>query len=82
MKCDSRASFLAHTFANTCLGREPKAKVPTLKLPFKFKRFKRIVHIHAISMVNGHKMTNCPNFTEMHKIFEGKNASSSFMEKW
>jgi hypothetical protein len=29
MKCDSRASFWAHTFASPCLGREPKAKVAT-----------------------------------------------------
>jgi len=27
MKCDSRASFLAHTFTSPCLGHEPKAKV-------------------------------------------------------
>jgi hypothetical protein len=29
MKCDSWASFLAHTFASLCLGHEPKAKVAT-----------------------------------------------------
>jgi len=34
MKCDSRASFLAHTFASPCLGREPKARLRTLKLIF------------------------------------------------
>jgi len=27
MKCDSRASYLALTFASPCLGCEPKAKV-------------------------------------------------------
>jgi hypothetical protein len=27
MKCDSRASLLARTFASPCLGREPKAKI-------------------------------------------------------
>jgi len=32
MKCDSRASFLARTFASPCLGHEPKAKVMTLKI--------------------------------------------------
>ncbi len=26
MKCDSRASFLAHTFTSLYFGREPKAK--------------------------------------------------------
>jgi len=26
-KCDSWASFLAHTFTSPCLGQEPKAKV-------------------------------------------------------
>jgi hypothetical protein len=26
----SRASLLAHTFANPCLGREPKARVATV----------------------------------------------------
>jgi hypothetical protein len=30
MKCDSRASLLAHTFASPCLGREPKVRVTTL----------------------------------------------------
>jgi hypothetical protein len=30
MRCDSRGSLLAHTFASPCLGREPKAKVATL----------------------------------------------------
>jgi hypothetical protein len=29
MKCDSRASLLACTFASSYLGREPKAKVMT-----------------------------------------------------
>jgi hypothetical protein len=32
MKCDSWASFLAHTFINPCLGNKPKAKVVTLVL--------------------------------------------------
>jgi hypothetical protein len=27
MKCDSRASLLAHTFTSPCLGRKPKARV-------------------------------------------------------
>jgi hypothetical protein len=30
MKCDSRASFLIHTFASPCLGHEPKARVATI----------------------------------------------------
>jgi hypothetical protein len=30
MKCDSRASFLAHTFVSPFFGREPKARVTTL----------------------------------------------------
>jgi hypothetical protein len=30
MKCDSRASFFACTFASPCLGHEPKARVVTL----------------------------------------------------
>jgi hypothetical protein len=29
MKCDSRASFLAHTFVSPCFVRKPKAKVAT-----------------------------------------------------
>jgi hypothetical protein len=29
MKCDSRASFLAHTFVSLCFGREFKARVAT-----------------------------------------------------
>jgi hypothetical protein len=32
MKCDSWVSFLARTFANPCLGREPKARVVTSHL--------------------------------------------------
>jgi hypothetical protein len=27
MKCDSRVSFLAHTFASPCFCNEPKARV-------------------------------------------------------
>jgi len=27
MRCDSRASLLARTFASPCFGREPKARV-------------------------------------------------------
>ncbi len=30
MKCDSRASHLARTFASPCFGRKPKARVATL----------------------------------------------------
>ncbi len=33
MRCDSRASFMACTFASHCIGREPKAKVATSYLP-------------------------------------------------
>ncbi len=29
MKCDSRASFLARTYASPCFGREPKVRVTT-----------------------------------------------------
>jgi hypothetical protein len=29
MKCDSQASFLAHTFSSLCLGLKPKARVAT-----------------------------------------------------
>jgi len=29
MKCDSQASLLAHTLANPCLGRKPKARIAT-----------------------------------------------------
>jgi hypothetical protein len=29
MRCDSWASFLAHTLVSPCLGREPKARVAT-----------------------------------------------------
>jgi hypothetical protein len=29
IKCDSRASLLACTFASPCLGHEPKARVAT-----------------------------------------------------
>jgi len=32
MKCDSRVSLLAHTFASPCLGRKPKAKVATCSI--------------------------------------------------
>jgi hypothetical protein len=34
MKCDSRTSLLACTFASTCLGRELKAKVTTYMYQF------------------------------------------------
>jgi len=34
MKCDSRASLLAHTFASPSFGREPKAKVVTTHLTY------------------------------------------------
>jgi len=30
MKCDSRTSLMAHTFASPCFGREPKARVATM----------------------------------------------------
>jgi hypothetical protein len=32
MKCGSRASFLARTFANLCLGCKPKVKASRLKI--------------------------------------------------
>jgi len=38
MKCDSRASLLAHTFTSPCFGRKPKAKVVTLVTPVKNRR--------------------------------------------
>ncbi len=31
-------------------------------------------HIYAL---NGHKMTDCPKFVDMQKMFQGKNASNS-----
>jgi hypothetical protein len=32
MKCDFRASLLAHTFASLCFGHKPKARVATISL--------------------------------------------------
>jgi len=32
MRCESRASLLAHTLASPCFGHEPKARVATLGL--------------------------------------------------
>jgi hypothetical protein len=32
MKCDSQPSHLARTFVSPCLGRDPKARVATIKL--------------------------------------------------
>ncbi len=32
MKCDSRVSRLAHTFASVCLGCEPKVRVVTINI--------------------------------------------------
>jgi hypothetical protein len=34
MKCDSRASLLAHTFASPCFGHEPEVRVATFKVFF------------------------------------------------
>jgi len=36
VRCDSRASLLAHNFANPCFGREPKARVVTNESSKKF----------------------------------------------
>jgi hypothetical protein len=33
MKCDTRASFLACTFASSCFDRKPKVKVATSIVP-------------------------------------------------
>jgi hypothetical protein len=32
MKCESQASFLAHTFASPCLGHKPNVRVMTILL--------------------------------------------------
>jgi hypothetical protein len=37
MKCDSRASFLAHTFASLCFSRELNVRVMTNKFNSKMK---------------------------------------------
>jgi hypothetical protein len=34
MKCDSQASLLTRTFANPCLGCEPKVRVATFDFSF------------------------------------------------
>jgi len=36
MKCDSWASFLAHTFASPCFDHEPRVRVVILILIFEF----------------------------------------------
>ncbi len=41
MKCDSQASLLACTFASSCFGREPKARVATHHL------FVDLLHTHT-----------------------------------
>jgi len=40
MKCDSRASLLAHTLASSCLGHEPKARVATSGVTLSHKSHK------------------------------------------
>jgi hypothetical protein len=44
MKCDSRASFLARTFASPCLGHKPKVRVAKVTTNKKVK--KKFVRVH------------------------------------
>jgi hypothetical protein len=37
MRCDSRASLLAHNLASPCLGREPKARIVTIIVTWKLE---------------------------------------------
>lgn len=40
------------------------------------KGFKNNSHAYHIYGLNGHKMTDYPNFAKMQKMFQGENASS------
>jgi hypothetical protein len=52
MKCDSRASLLAHTFASPCLGHKPKARVVTL--PFEVHTNVNDYTINGVFMQDEH----------------------------
>jgi len=48
MKHDSRASLLAHTFANPCFRREPKVKVT---IDFKDKRVNAQLSVSTLTKI-------------------------------
>jgi hypothetical protein len=58
MKCDFQASFLAHTFASLCFGREPKARVATHilgKLLMKATTLLHMTSLRALDKTLGEK---------------------------
>jgi hypothetical protein len=71
MKCDSRASFFACSFASPCLGRKPKARVvtyvlPTLdveslrhEIPSQYKEFKDMFEKTNVNTLPKHRPYEC-----------------------
>ncbi len=53
IKCDSRASLLARTFASPCFSREPKARVVTICYQNKvlFESSSNIYHVFVLCFV-------------------------------
>jgi hypothetical protein len=51
MRCDSRASLLAHTLVSLCLVREPKARVATSHISI-------LVNHDEVYVINKHVFVN------------------------
>jgi hypothetical protein len=65
MKCDSRASLLACTFASPCFGHKPKVRVVT----------RRVYKLHLIFLVlMGKKETNTNGISKMKELTTHYNA--------
>ncbi len=57
MKCDSRASLLANTFASPCLGRKPKARVvasmhTNVCQVYKYEVYPKALHAILLSLLS------------------------------
>jgi hypothetical protein len=66
---------------NVEMCRVKKKKEPTVVTTEATDQFhkghkKNNSYVCHICGLNGHKMTNCPKFVKMQKMFQGKNASS------
>jgi hypothetical protein len=59
MRCDSRASVLARTLVNPCLGREPKARVATIWLLLLTHTFVLKKHYRGLEMAQTFASYKC-----------------------
>jgi hypothetical protein len=71
MKCDSRALFLARTFASPCFGRKPKVRVATVGISMEWDMLIQHLELMVVCEKSSTYADDNKVILDMHPLMKG-----------